>query len=107
MIREMLLIYKIWKWHEKTFVGLPEQAQCNKLDSEIKEYIQEFENYTLSRNPNKKKFCKQKMDKEMIDVIIASINCLKYPNICEKVMVKHNINAHQRTRKGNHHVEVK
>ena len=106
MIRELVLICKIWKWHSKQFCGLPENGQRLKLDSEIKEYVQEFENYTKSRNPKKKMFCIKRMNDELIDVIIAGINCLKYPEIFERVAVKHSINTH-RTWKGTHHVSDK
>lgn len=103
MIRELVLICKIWKWHKKTFVDLPEQAQYNKFDSEIKEYMQEFENYMLSKNPKRKRFFEQKMKKEAVDVIISGINLLKYPEFFECVALKHNENANHRTWKGVHH----
>ena len=102
MIRELVLVYKILKWHKATFESLPEQSQRIKLDSEIKEYMQEVENYTRARTNQKRNNIRAKINGEMIDVIIAGINCLRYPDTFERVSVKHIINTH-RTWKNNHH----
>lgn len=102
MIRELVLVYKILKWHQATFEDLSEQSQRIKLDSEIKEYMQEVENYTRARTNQKRNNIRAKINSEMIDVIIAGINCLRYPETFERVAVKHNINTH-RNWKGVHH----
>lgn len=100
MIRELKLIYDIWKWHNKTF-DLTAQQQKQKLKSEIDEFNQAFKNFTKSAYPRRPKY-QAKVNEELADVIIAGINCLKYPEIFERVAVKHNINTH-RTWNGVHH----
>jgi hypothetical protein len=104
MIRELCLIYKIWRWHEKTF-DLTAHDQKQKLISEITEFNEAKAKYIKSPYPRRPKY-KHAVDEELIDVIIAGINCLKYPEIYERVAVKHSINTH-RTWKGNHHVPTK
>ena len=102
MIREMILIYKIWKWHDKIFPEATKIDQKNKLISEIAEFNEAKAKYIKSPYPRRPKY-KTAVDDELIDVIIAGINCLKYPEVYERVAVKHNINIH-RTWKGDHHV---
>ena len=105
MIREMILFYKIWRWHSKTFPATTELDQKQKLVSEITEFNEAKAKYIKSPYPRRPKY-KYAVDNELIDVIIAGINCLKYPEIFERVAVKHNINTH-RTWKGDHHVPTK
>lgn len=105
MIRELNLIYKIWKWHGKTFPEATDLEQKQKLAEEIREYSNAMRNYTKSPYPRRKNYAKA-VNEEMVDVIIASINCLKYPEFYERVAVKHNININ-RNWKGNHHVSDK
>jgi hypothetical protein len=100
MIREMILIYKIWKWHDKNF-DITCHEQKEKLKSEIDEFNEAFKKFIKSPYPRRPKY-KVNVDNEMIDVIIAGINCLKYPEIFERVAVKHSINTH-RTWKGVQH----
>ena len=102
MIREIRLILKIWKWHEKTFPEATGLSQREKLISEIAEFNEAKARYIKSPYPRRPKY-KFAVDNELIDVIIAGINCLKYPDIYERVAVKHEINTH-RTWKGTHHV---
>jgi len=102
MIRELCLIYKIWKWSDKTFSDATELDQKEKLAEEIREYNTALKNYIKSPYPRRPKYTKAVYD-EMTDVIIASINCLKYPDFYERVAVKHSINTH-RTWKNNHHI---
>lgn len=102
MIRELVLVYKILKWHERTFKSLPMSEQKQKLIGEIAEFNEAKAKYIKSPYPRRPKY-KVNVDNELIDVIIAGINCLKYPEIFERVAVKHNINTH-RTWKGDHHV---
>ena len=100
MIRELCLVYKILKWHNKTFPYLPMEAQKKKLNNEINEFIDAKEKYTRSRRYKLKN--EMELLEEMSDVIIAGINCLRYPDFFERVAVKHNINTH-RTWKGIQH----
>lgn len=101
MIRELRLIYKIWKWHDRTFKNLPMSEQRNKLKSEIDEFNDAKAKYIKSPYPRRQKYIGA-MNDELTDVIIAAINCLKYPDFYERVAVKHNINTH-RTWKGVQH----
>lgn len=105
MIRELKLIYNIWKWHNKTFKDLPSDEQKRKLSREIYEFIEAKEKYIKAPSSKKGKY-RFAVDEELADVIIAGINLLKYPDFFERVAVKHNINTH-RTWKGNHHVSNK
>lgn len=105
MIRELVLVYKILKWHDRTFKDFPMSEQKQKLISEISEFNEAKAKYIKSPYPRRPKY-KYAVDNELIDVIIAGINCLKYPEIFERVAVKHNINTH-RTWKGDHHVPTK
>lgn len=105
MIRELKLIYKIWRWHERTFKNLPMSEQRNKLKSEIAEFNKAKAKYIKSPFPRRPKYVTE-MNDELTDVIIAAINCLKYPDFFERVAVKHNVNTH-RTWKGTHHVSAK
>ena len=101
MIRELCLIVKIWRWHDKQFKNLPMHEQRNKLKSEIDEFNQAKAKFIKSPYPRRPKYIGA-MNDELTDVIIASINCLKYPDFYERVAVKHNINTH-RTWRGTHH----
>lgn len=101
MIRELCLIVKIWRWHDKTFPTATYIEQKGKLISEIDEFNEAKAKYIKSPYPRRPKY-KFAVDEELTDVIIASINCLKYPDFYERVAVKHNINTH-RTWKNNHH----
>jgi len=105
MIRELVLVYKILKWHDRTFKDLPMSEQKQKLIGEIAEFNEAKAKYIKSPYPRRPKY-KYAVDGELIDVIIAGINCLKYPDFYERVAVKHNINTH-RTWKGDHHVSTK
>ena len=102
MIRELCLVYKILKWHDHTFKDLPMSEQKQKLIGEIAEFNEAKAKYIKSPYPRRPKY-KYAVDNELIDVIIAGINCLKYPDFYERVAVKHNQNTH-RTWKGTHHV---
>lgn len=102
MIRELKLIYDIWKWHDKTFPELPADAQKQKLVSEIKEFDEAKAKYIKSPYPRRPRYINN-VNNELADVIIAGINCLKYPEFYERVAVKHAQNTHRKW-KGTHHV---
>lgn len=106
MIREMLLIYKIWKWHEKTFKDLTITQQQDKFNEEINEYSQAKAKYIKSPYPRRPKYS-QAIKDERADVIIAGINLLKYQDAFDEIMIKFNRNRFDRSWKGNHHVEIK
>lgn len=102
MIREFCLIYKIWKWHEKTFKDLSLSEQKGKFNSEVNEYLAAKKAYNKSPYVRKPKYSPA-VAEETADVIIAGLNLLKYPEIFERVAIKHNQNTH-RTWKNNHHI---
>lgn len=97
------MLYKIQKWHKKNFPKTTYKEQLNKVTEEIREYNIELDGYIHSRNRQKKNYCARRIDEELTDIIIASINCMRYPEIREKVKVKMAINEH-RTFKNNHHI---
>lgn len=99
----MFEIYKIISWHKKTFKSTSSAEQLDKVKSEINEYSEAVWDYTQARSPARKFACKRHADEELIDVIISSINCMRYPEIRERVKVKMEINKH-RTFKNNHHI---
>lgn len=96
-------IYKILDWHKKNLSETTYTEQLDKVKSEINEYTEAFGDYTQARSPARKIACKRHADEELTDVIIASINCMRYPEIREQVKVKMEINKH-RTFKNNHHI---
>lgn len=99
----MFEIYKIIRWHKKTFPETTHSEQMDKVISEIHEFIEEYEKFTKARSCNRRNIYYRKASGELIDVIIASINCMRYPEIREQVRVKMEINK-QRTFKNNHHI---
>jgi NTP pyrophosphatase (non-canonical NTP hydrolase) len=103
MIRELLLVYKIWRWHDKQFANLSADAQERKFHGEIDEFNEAKAKYIKTRYANRYKYSPN-LKEETADVIIAGLNLLKYPDFYERVAVKHNINTH-RTWKGVHHDE--
>ena len=98
-----MFIFKMIRWHKKTFKNTTDTEQLEKVKEEINEYIKAFEEYTKAKGKRKKDACKRRMLEELIDVIIASINCTRYPEIRKKILVKMEINRH-RTFKNNHHI---
>jgi NTP pyrophosphatase (non-canonical NTP hydrolase) len=103
MIRELLLVYKIWRWHDKQFANLSADAQERKFHGEIDEFNEAKAKYIKTRYAKRYKYASN-LKEETADVIIAGLNLLKYPDFYERVAVKHNINTH-RTWKGVHHDE--
>jgi len=105
MIRELLLVYKIWRWHDKQFKGLSSDGQERKFHGEIDEFNEAKAKYIKTRYAKRYKYAPN-LKEETADVIIAGLNLLKYHEFFERVAVKHNINTH-RTWKGTHHVSAK
>lgn len=101
MFRELKLAYKIIKWHDKTFPDADSLAQRSKLAEEIREYNNAMKNFTKSPYPRRKNYI-DAVNEEMVDIIIAAINCLKYPDFFERVAVKHAKNTHRKWI-GTHH----
>lgn len=102
MIKSLILVFKIMCWHSKTFKGLNMTEQRDKLNQEINEFVEAKERF-ISSNLWRRHYLEKNMEEEMADVIIASINLLKYPYFYKKVLNKHNINL-KRVWKGVRHV---
>ena len=102
MIKRLLLIMNIWKWHKKTFPECEIENQQDKFRKEVREFIQASDKY-IKQPQKRRNLFRPQMLEETADVIIAGINLLKYPEIYERVSVKHSINTH-RTWEGDQHV---
>lgn len=101
MIRELRLICKIWKWHSKQFKDLSQIEQEQKLQKEVEEFMEAKAKF-IKANYGKRYKYRPHLLEETADVIIAGLNLLKYPEIFERVAIKHNQNTH-RTWKGVQH----
>ena len=99
----MFEIYKILSWHKKTFPHTSYTEQLEKVCEEVREYNDALDKYIKARGRLKKIYTKANLDGELIDIIIASINCMRFPEIRERVKVKMAENEH-RTFKNNHHI---
>lgn len=99
----MFEIYKIHKWHKNTFPQTSYTEQLEKVCEEVREYNEAFEKYIKARGRIRKYYTKANLDGELTDIIIASINCMRYPEIRDRVKVKMAENKH-RTFKNNHHI---
>lgn len=98
-------IYKVLKWHKKTLPETTHSEQLDKVISEIFEFLEEYENFIKSKSPKRRGVYYRKASDELIDVIIAGINCMRYPEVRERVAVKMAINK-QRTFVNNHHIPI-
>lgn len=101
----MFEILKIHKWHKKTFPNTTHSEQMDKVISEIYEFTKEFDDFTKARSSKRRGVLYRRATSELIDVIIASINCMRYPEVREMVAVKMSINK-QRTFVNNHHIPI-
>ena len=99
----MFEIYKILKWHKKVFRNTTFTEQLNKVCEEVREYNEALDDYIKAKGRLKVIYTKAKLDGELTDIIIASINCMRYPEIRDRVKVKMAENKH-RTFKNNHHI---
>lgn len=97
-------IWKIIKWNFKTFPNTTPLQQLDKVQEEIGEFVEAFINLTQARSKTRRDYWERRTDEEIIDVIISAINCMRYPEIREKVRIKMEINKH-RTYVNNHHIE--
>ena len=84
MIRGLINIYRIWKWHKETFPEYSYVGQKKKVRDEAKEVVDAFAHYT--RRPTR--YRERLLEEETIDVIIASINAMRYPEIRQEVNEK-------------------
>lgn len=95
MIKTLWKIYKILRWSKKTFPNYTFEKQIAKVAEEAIEWETEF-----LRNDVEKELS------ELTDIIIASINSLRFKETWEMVDEKMKENK-KRTWKNGHHVEEK
>ena len=84
MIRGLINVYKIWKWHKETFPEYTGVGQKLKIRGEINEFIKDFNTYTTKRGKSATRYS-EKAEGELIDVIISSINAMRFPEVREEV----------------------
>ena len=99
----MFEIFKILRWHKKVFENTTYTEQLNKVREEVREYNVAFDEYVKAKSKFKRIYTKANVDGELTDIIIASINCMRYPEIRDRVKAKMSENKH-RTFKHNHHI---
>jgi phosphoribosyl-ATP pyrophosphohydrolase len=98
MIKGLFEIYKIMKWHKKTFPFFSDVGQHKKVRDEAKELVDAFNDYT--KRPTKHR--EILLNEELSDVIIASINAMRYPNIRKEVLKKMKENHKRSWENGQH-----
>lgn len=81
-------IYKIIRWHKKTFPHIDYNTQRNHFESEMLEWQSAFMAYMTDRSD--KNF--ENLELERADVIISGINLLRFPEARALVEKKMNIN---------------
>lgn len=101
MIKKLWLCYKILKWHKKQMKELTCLEQQDKVSKEIYEFLKEKENYTKANGYRKPQYAKR-MDIELVDVLISSLNLLNYEQFYELAKEKHKINLNRNWKKGQH-----
>lgn len=100
MIRELWTVYKVLRWHKKTFPNVTYKEQTAKRQEGIYEWIEAFEKYTKDKR-KVKKYC---AEMEWADTIIAGIGCLRFKKTRSDIDDKMVANR-KRVFKNNHHVE--
>ena len=88
-------IYRILKWHKKTFPKYKPEEQCQKIVEEIFEWESEFLKFDTERELE-----------ELTDVIIASIAAMRFKEIRKMVAEKMAKNIKRKWKNG-HHVDRK
>ena len=74
MIRELWAVYKVLRWHKKTFPKVTYKEQTAKRRDEIHEWIDAFDKYTKDKRKSRKNLAEM----EWADPIIAGIGCLRF-----------------------------
>ncbi|MBQ0114158.1 MAG: hypothetical protein KBT03_13595 [Bacteroidales bacterium] len=88
MLSKILKIIDIWKWHKNTFPQATSKSQLIKLQSEINEVVDAKKELRNANNYQMRNIKRKHVREELIDVIITSINCLRYQDIYEDVCIK-------------------
>lgn len=98
MIKPLFQIYGILRWHKRTFPNATVKQQEQKLAEEIGEWSQAIDTVIATQSEADALHA----DEELIDVVIAAVNLMRYPEIQEAVNRKMAINR-KRTWKDGHH----
>lgn len=100
MIRELITVYKILRWHKKTFPKHTYLDQRKHHVSEMHEWMEAMRNYTRCKSQKHKEHLKE----EQADVIISGIALLRFDEAFKSVQDKMKIN-HKRLWIDGHHKE--
>jgi hypothetical protein len=98
MLKGLIEIYKIMKWHKKTFPEYTSIGQKKKVRDEAKELVDIFNNYTKCPT----KYREILLNGELVDVIISSINAMRFEDVRQEVNEKMKEN-HKRSWKNGQH----
>lgn len=74
MIRELWSVYKVLRWHKKTFPNVTYKEQTSKRQEEIYEWLDAYQKYIKDQCKDNKSCA----DMEWADTIIAGIGCLRF-----------------------------
>ena len=100
MIRELIQVYKILRWHKKTFPKHTYLDQRKHHVSEMHEWMEAMRNFTKRKSKQNQEHLKE----EQADVIISGINLLRFDTAFKSVQKKMNKN-YTRTCDNDHHKE--
>lgn len=98
MLRSLIEIYKIMIWHKKTFPFFSDVGQKKKVRDEARELVEAFDKFTRHGTERNQ----ERVNEELSDVIIASINAMRYPNIRKEVLKKMKENYKRSWKNGQH-----
>lgn len=98
MIKGLFNIVKIWMWHKKTFPYYKGMGQKKKVRDEIYEFVEAFDKYTRRGGIKQQ----ERVNEELVDVIIASVNAMRFEDVRREVNKKMKEN-HKRSWKNGQH----
>ena len=98
MIKGIIDIFKIMRWHKKTFPYFNGIGQKKKVRDEIYEFVEAFEKYTRRGGEN----YQRRVNEELVDVIIASINTMRFADVRHEVAKKMKENKQRSWKNGQH-----
>ncbi len=98
MIKTLLQIYGILRWHKQTFPSFTYHEQQEKLAAEIREYEDALESYI--KRPNRRR--NAHLSEELADIVIAATNLYRYPEMRKLIRDKMKINRTRTWQKGQH-----
>ena len=98
MLRGLIEIYKIWLWHKKTFPEFTAINQKKKVRDEAHELVEAFRNFIQKGNYTRQKH----VEEELADVIIASINAMRFEDVRREVNKKMSENYKRSWKNGQH-----